>query len=299
LPRQIRNDAVIAKRYRIERVLGAGGMGVVAAAEDVKTGTPVAIKFLIHHAAGEYDGLLERFVREAQALLRVQSEHVVRVLDVGNLANGAPFIVMERLEGEDLNAALHSRGPLSPEEVVDALAQACIAVAAAHACGIIHRDLKPANLFMTRQPNGAGVLKVLDFGVSKLGEEGAPELTQASTMVGSAYYMSPEQMNGMRELDGRSDIWSLGVTAYELLTGKLPFDGSSIAEVCAQVLYEPPKSPLLLRPDLPPALCDVVLRCLSKDREQRHANADELAEALLGSLPAQATTSPFTRRSAR
>jgi serine/threonine-protein kinase len=220
------------------------------------------------------------------------------VLDVGNLANGAPFIVMERLEGEDLNTALQNRGPLAPEEVVEALAQACIAVASAHACGIIHRDLKPANLFMTRQRSGSKVLKVLDFGVSKLGAD-APDLTQASTMVGSAYYMSPEQMNGTRELDGRSDLWALGVTAYELLTARLPFDGTSIADVCAQVLYEPVRSPLDLRPDLPPALCDVVLRCLSKDREQRPANAEALAEALLGSLPPQAVTSPFTRRTAR
>ncbi len=294
LPGAIGEDAVIARRYRIERLIGAGGMGVVAAAEDLQSGEPVAIKFLIHHQADQRDGQLERFVREAQALLRVQSEHVVRVLDVGNLANGAPFIVMERLEGEDLGARLISHGPGAPEEVVDAIVQACAAVGSAHACGIVHRDLKPANLFMARQPDGRRVLKVLDFGVSKLGAY-SPALTQASTMVGSAYYMSPEQMHGLRELDGRSDVWALGVTLYELLTGRLPFEGGSISEVCSRVLYESPASPQRLRPDLPPALCAVILRCLTRDPGARYPTAEALAEALVGSLPASAATSTYRR----
>jgi hypothetical protein len=276
-------ESVIAERYRVDRLLGAGGMGVVVAAEDLKTGGPVAIKFLLREEMKLPDGR-ERFVREARALLRLASEHVVRILDVGNLANGAPFIVMEYLEGEDLRARLAATGPGQPREVVDLMLQACEAVRSAHACGIVHRDLKPANLFLERREDGGTTLKVLDFGVSKLQDAATREdaaLTGANMMVGSVYYMAPEQMENGRDSDARADIWSLGVILYEALAGVRPFEGESVAEVCAQVMLFPHTPLELRRPDLPPQLCEVVARCLNKDRDQRYATAEALREALL------------------
>ncbi len=280
---QIRDGAVIARRYRIERLIGAGGMGVVAAAEDTQTRRPVAIKFLLRHQGADA-GMLDRFIREAKALLRMDCEHVVRVLDVGNLSNGAPFIVMERLVGEDLGARLARLGPLPADEVIDAVVQACAAAASAHACGVLHRDLKPDNLFLTRREDGGTLVKVLDFGVSKLVEgEGfaaSAALTEVSSMIGSVYYMSPEQMQNAQDIDGRTDLWSLGVTMYELLTGVLPFQGETVAEVCAQVLMKDPVPVHSLRPDVPALLGAVISRCLGREREARPASAAELARAL-------------------
>jgi tRNA A-37 threonylcarbamoyl transferase component Bud32 len=276
-------ESVIAERYRVERLLGAGGMGVVVAAEDLQTGEAVAIKFLLREEMKQPDGL-GRFVREARALLRLASEHVVRILDVGNLANGAPYIVMEYLEGEDLRARLAAGGPGRAREVIDMMLQACAAVESAHACGIVHRDLKPANLFLVRREDGGTTLKVLDFGVSKLQEAAAREdaaLTGLNMMVGSVYYMAPEQMENGRDSDARADIWSLGVILYEALAGVRPFAGETIAEVCTQVMLSPPVPLEQRRPDLPAALCEVVARCLSKDRALRFATAEALREALL------------------
>ncbi len=276
-------ESVIAERYRIDRLIGSGGMGVVVAAEDLKTGERVAIKFLLREEMKRPDGLA-RFVREAKALLRLASEHIVRILDVGNLANGAPFIVMEYLEGEDLRAWLATTGPGEPRAVIDLMSQACIAVENAHACGIVHRDLKPANMFLERREHGRPILKVLDFGVSKLKEEALREevaLTGADAMVGSVYYMAPEQMENGRVSDSRADIWSLGVILYEALAGVRPFEGETVAEVCTQVMLVPPLPLQLRRRGLPLPLCEVVARCLDKDRDGRFATAEALRQALL------------------
>lgn len=276
-------ESVIADRYRVDRLLGVGGMGVVAAGEDLKTGDAVAIKFLLREELKTQDGL-ERFVREARALLRLASEHVVRILDVGNLANGAPYIVMEYLEGEDLGTRLATQGPGKPRVVIDLLLQACTALESAHTCGIVHRDLKPANLFLTRGEEGRTVLKVLDFGVSKLTEEATrqdAQLTGANMMIGSVYYMAPEQMESGRDSDPRADIWSLGVILYEALTGVRPFEGETVPEVCTQVLlatYVPIEQ---RRPDLPRRLCELVTRCLCRDRNLRFATAAALRRALM------------------
>jgi tRNA A-37 threonylcarbamoyl transferase component Bud32 len=287
------DDAVIARRYRIDRLLGTGGMGVVVVADDLQTGRRVAIKFLLRHNLDK-PGARERFVREAQAMVRVQSEHVVQVLDVGNLSNGAPFIVMEHLEGEDLAARLELRGPRPVVELVDSLVQTCDAVEQAHARGVIHRDLKPSNLFRARRKDGGEIIKVLDFGVSKLqaADEAAAAdrgllLTRASTMVGSVYYMSPEQMNNARDIDGRSDIWSLGVILYELATGELPFPGDTTLEVCTRVLSQAPIPMQAHRPELPDDLWRVVQRCLQRARDDRYPTAAALREALMACDPAR------------
>lgn len=273
-------DGVVVGRYRIDRLLGAGGMGVVVAGEDLKAGGRVAIKFLLREELQLPDGR-ERFVREARALLRVASEHVVRVLDVGNLANGAPFIVMEHLAGEDLRAWLRVCGCCDADTAIDLMAQACDAVASAHACGVVHRDLKPANMFLARREDGSEVLKVLDFGVSKFqGARGELTLTGADTVIGSAYYMAPEQMQGGRDIDGRADLWSLGAILYELLAGQRPFEGATMAELCTAVLLTPHVPLAERRHGLSASLCAVVDRCLSKDRAGRFASARELQAAL-------------------
>ena len=273
------DGVLVAQRYRVGRLLGAGGMGVVFEAEDLLLGGRVAVKFLLRERHGDPDALA-RFVREAQALLRIASEHVVRVLDVGNLRDGAPFIVMERLVGEDLATRLATRGPVPVAEAVALVLQACAAVASAHARGIIHRDLKPANLFVARGQDGAAALKVLDFGVARLRTADTASSTQALAILGSIHYMAPEQMLNDPELDGRADIWSLGVILYELLTGALPFAGCTVAEVCSKVLLVPSVPLRELRPGLSAALAAVVDRCLRTDRDARFADVGALQAAL-------------------
>ncbi len=276
--------SVVAGRYRVEEVIGVGGMGIVVAARDGVTGDRVAIKFLL---AGrrEKTEALERFSREARVMLHVGGDFVARVLDVGNLGNGAPFIVMEHLVGEDLKARLESQGPFAVSDAVATVRDACAAVASAHAVGVLHRDLKPSNLFLSRRPDGREGIKVLDFGISKFApaDERSDEdtgLTNAAAILGSFDYMSPEQMKGARGLDVRTDVWSLGVILFELLSGRLPFEASSTIALCTKVLMSAPNSLRVFRPEVPAGLEEVVMRCLAKDREVRHSSADALAVAL-------------------
>ena len=211
---------MLAGKYRVERVLGAGGMGVVVLARHVQLDQLVALKFLLAQSLTN-PKVVARFEREARAVVKLKSEHVARVLDVGTMEAGAPYIVMEYLEGEDLSQTVERRGPLPVAEAVDYLLQACEALAEAHGMGIVHRDLKPGNLFLTRRVDGKSLVKVLDFGISKL--EGGREdlaLTQPAEVVGSPKYMSPEQLRASRLADARSDIWSLGVILYELITDR-------------------------------------------------------------------------------
>lgn len=272
---------VLAGKYRIDRVLGQGGMGVVVAATHVHLRQQVAIKFLLKGARGE---VVARFLREARAAARLKSEHVARVLDVGELPNGSPYMVMEYLEGSDLEGVLAQRGPLPVEEAVLHVLQACEAIAEAHAAGIVHRDLKPANLFLTRMPDGSGSVKVLDFGISKDTTEDPSEqsasLTRTTAVLGSPSYMAPEQMRSTRDADARADIWSIGVILYELLTGAVPFVAESFVELALKVISEDPPAPRSYRPDLPPALEAAILRCIRKEPHERFANVAELAAAI-------------------
>ncbi|MFS8068160.1 MAG: serine/threonine-protein kinase [Byssovorax sp.] len=277
---------VLDGKYRVERVLGAGGMGVVVAATHVRLAQRVAIKFLLPHAAHD-EHTVARFAREARALARLDSEHIARVIDVGALDTGVPYMVLEHLVGHTLADLINARGPMPIEEAVTYTLEACEAMSEAHAAGIVHRDLKPENLFLATRPDGSQVIKVIDFGISKMTDplELGPRtstLTGAASIVGSPLYMSPEQLCAARDADARSDIWSLGVTLFELLTGHGPFVWRSVPELCAAVLKEPARPLRQLLPDAPAGLEAVVMRCLEKDPSKRLADMAELAAALRG-----------------
>ncbi len=270
---------ILAGKYRTARVLGQGGMGIVVAAEHVQLEQKVAIKLLLPEILSNQE-VVQRFLREARASARIQSEHVVRVFDVGTLETGEPYMAMEFLDGKDLGDVVRERGRLSPREAVDYVLEACEALAEAHQLGIIHRDLKPSNLFLARRSDGSELVKVLDFGISKTSAPDEGGMTRTSALLGSPLYMSPEQLTSSRNVDARSDIWALGIVLYELLTGRPPFVEDTLPQVIALVMHQPAPSLQDLAPEVPLALSDVVLRCLAKQPEGRFAHLGELSTAL-------------------
>jgi serine/threonine-protein kinase len=273
---------IVGGKYRVERVLGAGGMGVVVAATHIDLSELRAIK-LLTAAARRQSGAVERFLREARASVRLKSEHVVRVHDVARFDSGDPYVVMEYLEGHDLAEEIERR-VLPIDQAIDLVLQALEAIAEAHALGIVHRDLKPANLFITRDARGEPFVKILDFGISKLTGDAARgeghDLTRTSTILGTPYYMSPEQMRSSKDVDSRADVWSIGVILYQLLTGTLPFNGTSLTELCMKVAQDTPATPGSLRAGVPDDLSAAIMRCLQKDCEARFADVAQLAAAL-------------------
>jgi serine/threonine-protein kinase len=267
---------LLAGKYRIDRTLGEGGMGIVVAATNEALRQRVAIKLLRTGALANAKAL-GRFEREARAAASLRSEHVARVLDVGKLEDGRPFMVMEYLEGCDLGDVI-DQGPMMPvSDAVDYVLQACEAIAEAHAAGIIHRDLKPKNLFHSSTVDGRPLVKVLDFGISKMDDVAVDmSLTRTTEIIGSPSYMSPEQLRASKEVDLRTDIWALGVILFELLTKRVPFHAVTVTELVAVVLTEPVPDIRIARPDVPPALADAILRCLAKSRDQRFASVTDL-----------------------
>jgi serine/threonine-protein kinase len=266
---------VVMGKFRVDRVLGSGSMGVVLEVTNLDLGQRFAIK-LMHEGKTTADQR-ERFLREARTASKLRSQHAVRVLDVGTF-EAAPYMLMEHLDGRDLAAELVAGGPMPVIDAVEYVLQTCEAIAEAHAANVVHRDIKPANLFLVRGPGGMPCVKVLDFGISKVADSVA--LTGDAMALGSPLYMSPEQMRSSRDVDARSDIWALGVTLYELVAGRTPFHGEQIQEVCTRVALDDPPSLAALRPDLPAGLEAVIRSCLQKDRERRWSNVARLAEAL-------------------
>jgi serine/threonine protein kinase len=272
----------IADKYVVERMIGEGGLGVVLAARHVHLDQVVAIKSLRPNALAN-KGVAERFLREARLAAKIRSEHVVHVYDVGTLPDGTPYMVMEYLAGTDLGRQLNATGPLPVDKAVDYVLQACEALAEAHIAGIVHRDIKPDNLFVATSAGGKSILKILDFGISKMATRqttnSGAELTEAGDKFGTPVYMSPEQLLSARDVDARTDVWAIGVVLYELLTGKLPFDGD-LPELCSAILTKPPVPLAAARPYLPDALQGVIDRCLAKELTERFQNVAELAQEL-------------------
>jgi hypothetical protein len=281
----VREGDVLAGKYRVDKVLGIGGMGVVVAARHLQLDTKVAIKFLLPEMLGSTEAV-SRFAREARAAVKITNEHVARVFDVGTLESGAPYMVMEFLEGGDLAAWVQQRGALPVETAVEFVLQACIAIAEAHGLGIVHRDLKPANLFCIRRADGQLSVKVLDFGISKVtdlsGSGPGMSVTKTSAMMGSPLYMSPEQMQSTKDAGPQTDIWALGVVLYELLAGTTPFVGETLPEVCVKIATQAPPPLRSYRRDVPSGLEAVILRCLEKDCRRRYQNIAEFATGLAG-----------------
>jgi serine/threonine-protein kinase len=274
----------IAGKYIVDGLCGRGGLAVVLSAMHVGLAQRVAIKMLLPEWAGDPE-VVERFAREGRAATRIKSEHVVRVLDVDALESGAPYLVLEYLEGHNLDEIVALWGPPPVQMAIDWVLQATEAISEAHAYGIIHRDLKPANLFLTSRADGSACIKVIDFGLSKLTDPRvcgtSAKLTRPTDVMGSPHYMAPEQLRAAGAAGPRADLWALGVVLHELLTGQPPFRGETMPELCATVLTQPPLPLRSLRPETPPEVEHAVLRCLEKEPEARFASAAELARALV------------------
>jgi serine/threonine-protein kinase len=285
---------VIDGKYVLIRVLGTGGMGIVFEAEHLRLKQRCAIKMLSPEMLRETE-IIHRFEREARASALLKSPHVTRVTDVATTAAGVPYIVMELLTGHDLDGELQARRTVPYPEAVDYVLQACAAVSEAHTAGIIHRDLKPGNLFVAQEAEGV-IVKVLDFGISKMVEEDA-KLTSAGMTMGTALYMSPEQIRSAATVDARSDIWSLGVILYELVCGEPPFVGTSTQIAAAIVSEDAPQ--ITQRCPIPPALGAVIHRTLRRPPAERFASVGELAAALAPFAPPESVGAAVAAQIAR
>jgi serine/threonine protein kinase len=279
-PGMPRPGDTIADKYSVVRRLGEGGMAVVYEAIHMRLKQRLAIKVL-RPGMPDFDEVLARFEREAWATAQLRSVHTARIIDVDMLPSGLPYIVMEYLEGADLDATLPKTGTMPVDRAVDVVLQVAEAMQEAHSLGIIHRDLKPSNIFVS-QTGGRELVKVLDFGISKTETTADPatsRLTQAGQYFGTPCYAAPEQLRSADEADQRSDIWSLGIILYELLTGGPPFVGTTTS-VIARVMTDVIHPPVELRPDLPSGLSGVVMHALRRDPEERFQSMRELSEAL-------------------
>jgi eukaryotic-like serine/threonine-protein kinase len=251
-------------------------MGVVAECTHLALNERVAIKMLRQDVLLDQDAVY-RFLREAQAAVKLKSEYVARVSDVGTFENGVPYMVMEFLEGHDLGELLKQRGVLPVQWAVELMLQTAEALAEAHSLNIVHRDVKPTNLFVTWRPDGTALIKVLDFGISKSPLGTDMQLTQTQSLLGTPAYMSPEQMRSARLVDARTDIWSLGTVFYEILEGRRPFEAESFSEMCVKVAVDPP-APMV---NTPAGLQQIIMRCLAKSPEQRYASMADLGRDLV------------------
>lgn len=271
---------VLGGRYVVGKVFAEGGMGVVCIGRHRELGHLVAVKFLRRDIC-DRPSIVQRFLNEAKAAAALRNDHVVRVLDVGQLDSGRPYLVMEHLEGEDLDRMVDRDGPLPVHAALEYVAEACTALAEAHEKGIVHRDIKPENLFLAYAGAARPSIKVVDFGLAKRIDASCDGgLTGPRDSMGSPCYMSPEQIAMPQSVDARTDIWSLGVTLYRLLTGLVPFSGDTVSEIFAHVLNSEPRPIYAVRRGLSSELDGIVRRCLKKDPDQRYQDVRELANAL-------------------
>jgi len=277
---EARAGTVLGGKYALVRLLGEGGMGAVYEARHTVIGRRLAVKFL-HGQFAKRSEVVKRFENEARAAGEVEHENIAGVYDVGALPDGTQYLVMEFLDGEDLDHVLKREHRLPLHRAADLLMQACHGLAVVHQRGIVHRDLKPANLFLTKRANGTEVIKILDFGIAKLRcPDGDATATETGAAIGTAHYMSPEQARGERDVGTRSDVYALGVIFYELLSGRRPHDGTSVLQILHLILTEPPTPLEEASPDLPEPVYRVVRKAMATNPADRFAGVSELAEAL-------------------
>ncbi len=284
---------IIAGKYRVDQIIGQGGMGVVVLATHIHLDERVAIKLLRPDGA-ERSEAAERFMREARASVKIKSQHVAKVMDVGIMVDGRPYMVMEYLEGRDLGEELDRNGPMPEAVAVDYVLQACDALAEAHKRGIVHRDLKPSNLFLCKNQKPP-IIKLLDFGVSKfrgnsLLPNTSPSLTSEAALLGTPYYMSPEQIRSAKDVDERADVWALGVILYELISGRVPFHGESATGVLAAICTDKPRPLHEVCNTVSADVSEIVGACLEKNLDERMPNVRELVRALASVAPDKAST---------
>lgn len=267
--------------YYVERIAGVGGMAIVGVATHQQRGHRVALKLLLPENA-RYREVVQRFEREQRTLMQLHSEHTLRIYGAGAF-QGTPYMVLEYLEGYDLEELLKREGPMPIERAVELILQACHSISEAHAHGIVHRDLKPANLFLVRRHDGSPCVKVLDFGISTAADDSTaaePTLTKTSAIMGSPFYMAPEQMLSAKDVDARTDIWAMGVCLYELLTKSIPFAAETPMKVCHRVLHDEPTALRKLRPMYPKGLDEIIGRCLQRRPANRFQNIADFATCL-------------------
>ncbi len=293
LPDDVWSEQGLDGKYLFERQIAASAMAVVVIARHLELDERVAIKFLSPEALRS-NAAVSRFRREAKAAAKIKNQHVVRIIDVATTAAGIPYIVMEFLDGKDLERLLaqypHHQAPIA--DAVDFILQASEALVEGHSLGIVHRDLKPANLFCVDRGDGFPMIKVLDFGISKfVASIGEVERTDRHEILGSPRYMSPEQIESACNVDHRTDIWSLGVILYEAIAGCVPFNGDLIPELWRKIRHEAPETLPRIRRDCPAELWEVVARCLQKDPLHRYADLGELAHALAPLAPERSRAS--------
>jgi len=276
------SGTLVDGKYRVVRLLGRGGMGAVYEAENVRIHKTVAMKVL---AAGAAEDVVRRFEKEAQAAGRIGSEHIVEVHDLGTMPSGEPYMVMEYLDGETLRSRLHRDRTLTVEAALPLLVQLLEGLGAAHAAGIVHRDLKPENVYLLKERGGLrDWVKILDFGISKFASVTEDGMTKTGQVIGTPQYMAPEQIKAPQLVDGRTDLYAVGVIFYQLLTGAIPFKAKTYAELLFKIVYEPLPHPATLVPDLDAsyagrAACEILLKAMSRDPEQRYASASAMRDA--------------------
>jgi serine/threonine-protein kinase len=285
---------IIEGKYRIVRLIGEGGMGAVYEGENTRIHRRVAIKVL-HQGVAENQEAVQRFEREAQAAGRIGNDHILEVIDMGTLSNGDHFMVMEFLDGEPLSDRIRRIGRLRPEDVSPLMIQALEGLRAAHEAGIVHRDLKPDNVFVLREKAGQkDFVKLIDFGISKFSSlTGGSEMkmTRTGTVMGTPYYMSPEQASGSRDADHRSDLYAVGVILYEAVTGRVPFDAATFNQLLFQIVLSDPAPPQQVVPDLDPAFASLIAKAMARDPDHRFQTAIELSQALSAWLSTGASVS--------
>ncbi len=294
---------LVDKKYRVLRLVGEGGWGLVFEAENVRTFKRVALKVLRAHA-GVTPDIQARFQREAQAAGRIGSEHIVEVFDLGVLDDGTSYMVMELLTGQDLATRLRERGALDETSAVRVVVQLLDGLIAAHEAGILHRDLKPENLFLVPTRSGEEFVKILDFGISKFNSDaaGVSSATMTGAVLGSPCYMAPEQARGLKQIDGRTDLYSVGTLMFECLTGRVPFEGDNFNDLMFKIVLAPRPNPCDISPGLDPELGGIVMKALSCDPQDRYQNATEMRDAIVAWLDAKGLPSvhpPQLKRVAR